>query len=102
LAAAVRPAEPRGYDPAIHDANLFLRFGTRYSRMATSDTGAGDPLMTRSLLEINLAAAVVPTHQPPRPGTYIAIVEKSPLVELGVPRAREEGSFHVIRGRYEP
>lgn len=34
------------------------------------------------------------------PRTYVAIVERSPEVELGVAAAREEASFHVILGRW--
>jgi hypothetical protein len=34
------------------------------------------------------------------PRTYVAIVERSPEVELGIPGAREEASFHVILGRW--
>jgi hypothetical protein len=100
LALAVKPTEPHGYDPNLHDDNLFLRIGARYSRMTSSDSGAGDPSMEKSLLETNIAAALEPTTHPLVPGTYIAIVESSPLVVSGVPRAREEASLHVIRGRY--
>jgi hypothetical protein len=34
------------------------------------------------------------------PNSYVAIVERSPEVELGTPAAREEASFHVILGRW--
>jgi hypothetical protein len=34
------------------------------------------------------------------PGSYVAIVQQSPEVVLGIPAAREEASFHVIFGRW--
>jgi hypothetical protein len=100
LARAVNPIEPHGYDPDVHNSNLFLSLGTRRNRLPTSDTGVGEPSMKSSLLEINLDMALRPLRHPPPPGTYIAIVETSPLVITGVPRGREEASLHVIRGRY--
>jgi hypothetical protein len=33
-------------------------------------------------------------------GGYVAIVDRSPEVELGTDAAREEASFHVIFGRW--
>ena len=34
------------------------------------------------------------------PGSYLAIVERSPEVALGVPSPREEPSSHVIIGNW--
>ncbi|MBN2473306.1 MAG: hypothetical protein JXB62_01760 [Pirellulales bacterium] len=34
------------------------------------------------------------------PGSYVAVVERSPEVVLGTPAANEEASFHVIVGRF--
>jgi len=100
LAKQVQPAPRHEYDPNMHDNNLFISLGIRRSRMPTSDGGAGDPQTAKGLLETSIAAAVRAGEEPPAPGTYIAIVEHSPLVITGVPRGREEASFHVIRGRY--
>src|SRR5207248_1326194 len=100
LAEAVKPAEPHGYDPRFYDDNMFLRLGPRYTRMASSDSSAGDPSMSQSLLEMNINAAIHPAGYTLAPRSYIAIVATSPLVVSGVPRAREEASFHIIRGRY--
>jgi len=55
----------------------------------------------RGTLERELAALVeqmVKNKLPPR--TYVAVVESSPEVELGTPAAREESSFHVIKGEW--
>lgn len=100
LGEAVKPAPPHGYDPKAYDDNMFLRWGPRFARMTTGDGGAGDPQMATSLLETNIDAALHPADNPLAPGSYIAIVETSPVVVSGVPRAREEASFHVVRGRY--
>jgi len=100
LAKPVQPAVRHEYDPNVHDNNLFISLGMRRSRMPTSDGGAGDPQMAKGLLERSISAAVRVGEEPPAPGTYIAIVEHSPLVITGVPHGAEEASFHVIRGRY--
>ncbi len=34
------------------------------------------------------------------PGSYVAVVERSPEVVLGVPSPREEPSSHVILGQW--
>jgi hypothetical protein len=97
----VKPQYPYdNYDPEQQNDHLFVGLGVRRFYMASSDAGAGDPGMTSSLLETNIDAALDPAKHPLAPGTYVAIVEHSPLMISGVPRAREEASFHVIRGRY--
>ncbi len=35
-----------------------------------------------------------------RPGSYVAIVHRAPMVELGVPRSDDAGSLYVILGNY--
>jgi hypothetical protein len=39
-------------------------------------------------------------NSPPASGCYIALVSRSPEVELGAPTAREETSYHVIMGEW--
>src|SRR5439155_8818797 len=87
LAEAVKPAEPHGYDPRFYDDNMFLRLGPRYTRMATSDSSAGDPSMSQSLLEMNINAAIHPAGNKLAPRSYVAIVATLPLVISGVPLA---------------
>jgi hypothetical protein len=100
-AAAVEPELPYpDYNPDRQNDNMFMSLAIRRSRMANSDSGASEPSMGSSLLEKNIADALQPLQSPLAPGTYIAIVEHSPLVLTGVTRAREEASFHMIRGRY--
>lgn len=41
-----------------------------------------------------------PGSPPLQPGSYVAVVEHSPEVELGTAAAREEASFHVILGKW--
>ncbi|MDX1948042.1 MAG: hypothetical protein SFU86_21765 [Pirellulaceae bacterium] len=59
-----------------------------------------DPWMEASLLESQLARAAKPVAEPLDPHSYVAVVERSPLVPYGVPRVREEASLHVLRGRW--
>ena len=46
----------------------------------------------------------VPLHLgaslPLKPGSYLAIVDRSPEVVLGVSSAREEASLHVVLGKW--
>jgi len=65
--------------------------------------GSGPPLheqdsgtLERELFD--LVQQMIKEKLPPK--TYIAVVESSPEVELGTPSAREEASFHVIRGEW--
>ncbi|MFP6666879.1 MAG: hypothetical protein VB876_06175 [Pirellulales bacterium] len=68
----------------------------------TSDAyGDGGQLeMARSRLEQSLRTYGPSYAGRPRPRTYLAVVENSPEVELGVEAATAEGSLHVILGRY--
>jgi hypothetical protein len=100
LASAVEPGFPHGLNPGEQNENIFSVLGIRRSRYGTSDSSLGDPLTQYSLLETNLDHATHPATHPLFPGTYIAIVETSPLIVTGIGRVREEASFHVIRGRY--
>jgi hypothetical protein len=63
-------------------------------------TNSPDPMQSTSLLE---AALGLPrSSDDPRltPGSYLAIVQRSPEVELGTPAAHEQASFHVILGTW--
>jgi hypothetical protein len=97
LYAANPPEEPRGYDPQLHNNALSL-FMPNYSFYSV-DNSSSLPVMASSMLEKNLALATDPA-QGLSPGTYVAVVELSPVVPYGVPRVREEASLHMIRGRY--
>src|SRR5262245_1667285 len=101
IAKPVDPKLPDGYETTDANKNFFNIFGINRYRPAYSDAGAGDPLMAKSLLEANIKTSLMPTVTPPPPGSYIAIVEMSPLVITGVGPLKEEASFHVIRGRYQ-
>jgi hypothetical protein len=84
------PADFREYEGSI--------FGFRRYYGSTSDV---EPELDRNLLEKRLRAALLE----PRPGegerrAYIAIVDRSPEVDFGLPDVQEQGSFHVIRGTW--
>ncbi|WP_145060607.1 hypothetical protein [Adhaeretor mobilis] len=55
---------------------------------------------SESLLEAEIAAIVSPLLNGFGRGRYIAITEQGMIVELGASDAREESSFHVVKGRY--
>jgi hypothetical protein len=107
IAKPVEPADPQDYNPRLHNDNLFTLISGGRNHLPNSDSGAGDPLMSHSLLETNLGSYVNRHLNQPsdglgrmQPGSYVAIVEHSPLVVSGIPHAREEASLHVIRGKY--
>ncbi|MFC1596945.1 hypothetical protein ACFL5Q_03260, partial [Planctomycetota bacterium] len=56
-----------------------------------------DPSQKTGLLETSLAAV---RTRPLEPGSYLAVVDGSPEVVLGVASAREEASLHVILGKW--
>ncbi len=58
------------------------------------------PTMSTSRLEQSLRKYGSKYPLSPEPRTYLAIVDHSPEVVIGVDGATEEASFHVILGRY--
>lgn len=100
LTEAAEPIAPHDYDPRQNDDNLLTLLGGNRTRYYSNDGSAGDPLMSRSILETSLDASVSSRAAPPLPRSYLAIVARSPLVVSGVGGAREEASLHVIRGWY--
>jgi hypothetical protein len=107
IAKAVEPMDPHDYNPRLHNDNLFTLISGHRSRLPNSDSAAGDPMMSQSILEVNLTEYWMNSGQRPNPeisplpeGSYVVIVERSPFVVPGIPRAQEEASLHVIRGRY--
>ncbi|NLY00579.1 MAG: hypothetical protein GXY83_31165 [Rhodopirellula sp.] len=76
-----------------------------YRRFVYRAGGYGDvePNQATSRLEKSLASAtgsVLPARPPLAPGSYFAVVDRSPEVELGTPSASEEASFHAILGQW--
>jgi len=59
-----------------------------------------DPAQSTSLLEAALGQPRSGDDSRLTPGSYLAIVERSPEVELGTPVAKEQASFHVILGTW--
>ena len=96
----VKPSEPEGLrELKNQEAISFL--WNRSRGWSGVDSGAPNSFMDSSLLETQLAAARDPEKYPLSPGTYLAVVARSPIVPTGVPQVREEASLHVIRGSYK-
>jgi hypothetical protein len=100
LAEAVAPELPEGYDPSADRESLLQYLMPDRNYWGGIDGGSSRPLMAASLLETNIAVAFRPARHPYQPGTYIAILDGSPIVPPGVSRPREEASLHVLRGKY--
>jgi hypothetical protein len=74
--------------------NLQYQMGNAGYNQLYNSGGSGT--LERELAD--LVEQMVKDKLPPK--TYVAVVESSPEVELGTPSAREESSFHVIRGQW--
>ncbi len=93
------PRDPRGYygrRPRRRSSDAFAT----YDGSAWADTWATqeDSCLERAIASLRSphgGDGALATR-----GSYAAIVEQSPEVELGVESAREEASFHVILGRW--
>jgi hypothetical protein len=74
-----------------------------YYGLGGYDFAIGEPTQQTSRLEQALSKVGKPAGRGIPlldPGSYVAVVEQSPEVALGVPSAREEASYHVILGRW--
>jgi hypothetical protein len=59
------------------------------------------PVNTKvSLLEKSLSQVSATNVELLEPGTYLALVDISPDVPMGVPSTKQRESLHVIRGRW--
>jgi hypothetical protein len=99
--AEARPSNPEGYDP--REYNEVLNFGTsRYYWMFGGDIDSGlpEPTVTSSILERSLrrVTSVDPNALAPR--SYVALAPHSPEVPLGVERATQMKSLHVVTGKW--
>lgn len=98
LLEAVQPSLPLGSEKGHETAvSLFL---PRWGGWMNVDSSASRPEMSAGLLESGIALAATPVSHPPDPRSYVAVMDRPPVVPIGVPRVREEFSLHVIRGKY--
>ena len=97
-----RPGNPEGFDDVAYigavamNRGMFRFFGSHYGY----DANLPPATMNTSVLETNLRKVTGKGHPLLEPRSYLAIVETSPEVVLGVESAREEASLHVIVGRW--
>jgi hypothetical protein len=100
LAKAVEPELPINYNPSDSRESAINYLMPNYNYWSGIDAGTTRPVASASLLESNIAVAFRPIRHPYQPGSYIAVLESSPVVPPGVPNPREEASLHVLRGRW--
>jgi hypothetical protein len=89
-----RPRLPENADAAAFSGGTY-RYSYYSFRYGSSTPRADGSRMELALRQCREGPATALT-----PRTYVAIAERSSEVELGVDDAREEGSFHVIMGRW--
>jgi len=101
---AHQPALPAGMDQSPYGG----LFGVSRRRMWASynypySNGMAGPTQRTSRLERELAKLGAPSGAKVsllEPGSYVAVVRRSPEVVLGTPAAQEEESYHVILGNW--
>jgi hypothetical protein len=99
IADGVKPAPPTGYDPEANRESMFVFLNRRRYRPLNTDSG--DRAQTSdSILENRIEVALDPVGTPLAPGSYVAIVEHSPLVVPGAGGVQEEASLHLIHGKF--
>jgi hypothetical protein len=87
-----RPELPPGFDPN-QLSGLWRRYGPYAYRNNAGDSETG-------LLERGLERILNAQKDTMHAGSYIAIVDKSPEVPIGIEGARQEASFHVVEGNF--
>jgi hypothetical protein len=102
LIAANQPETP----PALVESERnFTRAQRRRRRMfeERNEIDYGAELLSENLLS-EAIAALIETRDEPRlgipPGSYVAVTEANPEVELGLPDVTEQASFHVVVGTW--
>ncbi len=93
-------AQPRV--PAQIDPQAIRRsgFGSSGRYYYSGNTNLPDPAQRTGMLETSVAAVARLAAGNLAPRSYVAIVGRSPEIELGLPKARVESEFHVIRGNW--
>ena len=90
------PKYPDGYDPSISGNAL-----TRMFRGAFPGGSGYSPANTEvSLMEKGIDQITGSNTEILEPGTYLAVVDITPDVPMGVPISMQKESLHLIRGRW--
>ncbi len=93
---AARPAFPEGFNPnSLDDVSEF--FSSGMWRPATSGPA---PTFETSVLETGIRASLDQDFESLTPGSFVAILPRSPFVSLGVDVVGTESGFHVVAGRW--
>jgi hypothetical protein len=97
-----RPADPPQFDPSDYQRSFGMGLGLRhsYSYWEYGDQWLSEPSTEDGILETSLRGVGAMGIQSLPRGGYVAIVESCDEVPLGIERAREEASLHVIQGRW--
>ncbi len=97
---AVRPANPKGYNPREHSHALDFGNSAAYWWAGHAESGLSEPTVATSVLERALQRLVLKTPDALPPGSYAALAPHSPEVPLGVEQVKQMQSLHVIVGRW--
>jgi hypothetical protein len=95
------PDYPKGYDPNL--SQYYYRGRRRYyyyPGYTNLENSVADPNMMSSLLEQKIKERMAVVGNPLPSRSYVAVVAWAPDSPLGVDRVREEGSLHVVFGRW--
>lgn len=97
------PDYPPGMGPEGPATYVGMGAFNRSWAWAYNPKGTPDPTQATSRLEQAIAVLHARRSRqaaPLEPGSYLAIVQRSPEVVLGTPSAHEEAGFHLVHGTW--
>ena len=96
------PKPPPGMNPQVAGMNYGRRryYGRYYGAYASGGQTASSRTARMESVIWALASGAADKEGILEPGSYAAVVDRSPEVVLGTPTAKEEAGFHVVIGKW--
>jgi hypothetical protein len=97
-----RPTMPIGYQTNEYGGGLLGFSQGGYPGYGYDPYGRNLPTPTfgTSILERELLRTATNSSSQLEPGSYVALLERSPDMPVGYPETEERGSFHILEGRW--
>lgn len=99
-----QPSSPEGYDTEYYGGGLFgfTNSGRQYAYISYGNQlSVPNPHMGTSVLETELRRTATNTGDSELlPGSYVALLESSPEMPIGYKHVEEQGSLHILEGRW--
>jgi hypothetical protein len=97
-----RPNPPVGYETDQYGGGLFgfTNSGFRYYYDQSYERGLPAPMFGSSILERELQRTSTNNNSQLEPGSYLAMLKTSAEMPQGYAKLKEQGSFHILEGRW--